>query len=190
MFQAFAEWVRWREWGSCSAECLEEGGTRSRQRGCRYYSESDLCSGLGDCPFREFSGEDCGKLTGTPILLRDSSISALFRPDPGHWSPWSQWSSCTLSCGVGRKIRSKRCVPDREGDPCPKCDGDQEEDQIKDCVLGVTGQKHAILSFMLMFNFLMPLLNNKKAAAHHTKQPKKSLRLPHSKTGLLLIRFF
>lgn len=26
-------------------------------------------------------------------------------------APWDKWSSCTRKCGIGRKSRSRKCVP-------------------------------------------------------------------------------
>ncbi|VDM75521.1 unnamed protein product [Strongylus vulgaris] len=26
-----------------------------------------------------------------------------------EWTRWSQWSACTVSCGMGEKLRKRRC---------------------------------------------------------------------------------
>ena len=30
--------------------------------------------------------------------------------DEGAWSPWTQYSDCTLTCGGGKKTRTRTCV--------------------------------------------------------------------------------
>ena len=45
----------------------------------------------------------------------------------GAWTPWSAWSSCTVSCGGGKQTRGRTCT-----DPSPAhggalCVGDENE---------------------------------------------------------------
>ncbi|XP_027275163.1 ADAMTS-like protein 5 isoform X4 [Cricetulus griseus] len=37
---------------------------------------------------------------------------------PGEWTPWGSWSRCSLSCGRGVSVRSRRCVQLPGEEPC------------------------------------------------------------------------
>ena len=39
----------------------------------------------------------------------------------GNWSAWSEWSACSLTCGMGRQSRGRLCnnpPPQNGGDTC------------------------------------------------------------------------
>ncbi|RCN45793.1 thrombospondin type 1 domain protein [Ancylostoma caninum] len=84
------EWANWAEWGRCSVSC-GTGFTR-RQRTC-----------LGS--FREFS---CPGPSTEERVCEELPCSL--------WSPWQDWSSCSVSCGAGMKRRVRTC---QYGTDCP-----------------------------------------------------------------------
>ena len=60
----------------------------------------------------------------------------------GMWADWFSWSKCTTSCGIGERIRSRKC-----SNPAPKnngkyCSGPRSEKEfclISTCVDSIRG---------------------------------------------------
>lgn len=94
-------WTSWSSWGSCSLTC--GGGIQYRNRSC---SE----------PEPKYGGENC---TGN---INESSVCNSHEcPIDGNWSVWSEWSTCSLTCGGGLQDRIRSCsnpVPQYGGDNC------------------------------------------------------------------------
>lgn len=57
--------------------------------------------------------------------------------DAGEWSCWTDWSECSVSCGVGYKQRSRQCmVPNNKGLEGSGCEGSalsQEPCEMPSC---------------------------------------------------------
>lgn len=57
--------------------------------------------------------------------------------DSGEWSCWTDWSECSVSCGVGYKQRSRQCmVPNNKGLEGSGCEGSalsQEPCEMPSC---------------------------------------------------------
>ena len=90
-------WLNWISWGRCTLSC--GGGIRTRTRTCN--------------PPRN-NGRQCSGPSS-------QTNSCPFRPCPvnGSWRHWGSWSSCSRSCGGGRKKRSRSCKhPRHGGNPC------------------------------------------------------------------------
>jgi hypothetical protein len=49
----------------------------------------------------------------------------MFPTDFGFWGPWSEYSSCSVTCGEGLQVRYRQCFGG------PQCKGDFE--QIQSC---------------------------------------------------------
>ena len=61
-----------------------------------------------------------------------SLFFVLFQVD-GGWGIWSNWSECSVTCGVGFRSRERKCdspVPQNGGKPC----NDTERLEIIDCI--------------------------------------------------------
>lgn len=69
---------------------------------------------------------------GTPSTStgnkRDKNATSLFLPDKQKrnqqekWGKWTEWSSCSVTCGKGRKIRWRHCSL--------KCDAETEMEEL------------------------------------------------------------
>ncbi|XP_052278485.1 coadhesin-like isoform X2 [Dreissena polymorpha] len=100
-------WSEWTRFGACSHTCGR--GEMLRLRGCT-------------SPAPRGKGSHC-------VGLRVEARRCEERKCPIHggWSDWSAWSSCPVTCGEGRRFRSRECnrpVPDFRGRPC---EGSSEE---------------------------------------------------------------
>ena len=69
------------------------------------FFSTDSCPGT-NIQFRKCPLRPC--LSKESIVLR--SIGSLRYGMKGIWSEWSKWSSCSKSCGIGLKTRSRKCM--------------------------------------------------------------------------------
>lgn len=88
-------WSDWTPFGTCSKTC--EGGIKNRFRTCTN-------------PKPQHGGRDC---KGSPVESMECNIHAC--PIDGVWGNWSEWSSCTVTCGPGTQERTRECTPPRHG---------------------------------------------------------------------------
>ena len=54
----------------------------------------------------------------------------------GDWSQWSNWTSCSTSCGIGSHIRRRSCsnpTPQHGGDNCMGNDTQTHSCFVRDC---------------------------------------------------------
>ncbi|GFN97235.1 sco-spondin-like [Plakobranchus ocellatus] len=96
-YEVDGEWLQWQAWGECSVSC--GGGSRVRVRECKQPLHGGaVCDGEGQ------EKEDCNKH---------------HCPIDGVWTPWAEWSECTVTCGNGTQDRNRTCVgPFHLGAPC------------------------------------------------------------------------
>ncbi|XP_014674902.1 PREDICTED: SCO-spondin-like [Priapulus caudatus] len=99
-------WRQWSDWSECNVTC---GGGQS------YKNRS--CSG----PY--YSGLDCqGPST------EHKSCNEHHCPVDGVFTPWTDWSECSVTCGGGWQNHSRECVGTMYGGrPCP---GNSSEERL------------------------------------------------------------
>ncbi|KAG5268284.1 hypothetical protein AALO_G00210820 [Alosa alosa] len=138
-----------QEWAECVREvvtCAEIGQDESDRNttckaGCQcplgYALQGGKCVPLSEC-LCDVEGEqyhpgvtvakDCNNCTcesGKLVNCTDHDCSV-----DGHWSDWSGWSPCSVSCGPGLRSRYRFCSsPERTGRGLP-CLGPQRQDQV------------------------------------------------------------
>lgn len=84
------KWSAWGEWSACSVTCGEDG-SMTRSRSCNNPPPSEDGK---FCPGSSSQSKKC-KAPNCPIN--------------GHWSKWSGWSACSVTCGAGKQNRWRRC---------------------------------------------------------------------------------
>ncbi|XP_048756323.1 papilin-like isoform X2 [Ostrea edulis] len=96
-------WSAWMSAGSkCSVPCGH--GSKIRIRSCNNPAPEN---GGRDCPGQTFESTFC--------MLKECPVN-------GGWTPWTPYSICTATCGVGYQTSTRTCtnpVPKAGGLPCP-----------------------------------------------------------------------
>ncbi|CAH1774348.1 unnamed protein product [Owenia fusiformis] len=100
-------WTKWTSWNQCSAPC--NGGVQWRSRECTDPEPSG-------------SGKDCD---GHSMEKRECNTHSC----NAEWSCWSDYSACSVSCGIGTKKRTRVCDKIKDGRVYTRgCDGDSEQE--------------------------------------------------------------
>ncbi|XP_075711685.1 cartilage intermediate layer protein 2 [Rhinoderma darwinii] len=85
-------WSRWSPWSTCSQTGCGAKGIQIRQRTC-----------INVQPLKSLSLEKCrGKTTERRVCITQPCIR-------GKWSSWSNWTTCTKTCGGGKSVRRRIC---------------------------------------------------------------------------------
>lgn len=106
-------WSSWTEWGSCSVTC--DVGMQSRERTCTNPSPA----GFGNHCF--------GDSTDYRVCVLRGCID-------GGWSSWSNWGSCSATCGFGLQKRYRTCDNPRPSPMGAFCHGSL--DDVQTCNIG------------------------------------------------------
>ncbi|GMT04134.1 hypothetical protein PENTCL1PPCAC_26308, partial [Pristionchus entomophagus] len=103
-------WSRWSGWSGCHANRLKQ---RSRFCiGAGAPVSSCECSGLS---VEETACDPEKETSQVEFTVREEKereregSGFIHETERCEWTPWSQWSDCSVSCGRGEKIRRKRC---------------------------------------------------------------------------------
>ena len=88
-FIAMSEWSEWSDWSDCSSTCGNERlEQQSRTRTC-VNDDMETCS-------------------GSSIEYRFCKLPAC--PANCVWTEWSCWAACSVTCGIGQRLRSRNCT--------------------------------------------------------------------------------
>merc|ERR1711881_301626 len=96
------QWNEWSAWSSCTNSCA--GGSRSRAR-------------TSDNPAPAKGGAACEGDSDATEACNEHAC-----PVHGEWGVWSEFDTCTKSCGGGQQERTRVCdspAPLHGGDQCP-----------------------------------------------------------------------
>ncbi|XP_007537418.1 properdin [Erinaceus europaeus] len=93
----------------------------------QYEESSGKCKGLLG---GGVSVEDCCLNTAYAFQVPGSKLCQACRSP--HWSPWSVWAPCSMTCTVGSQLRHRRCIG--HGGQCPeKAEPGDLEWQLQAC---------------------------------------------------------
>ncbi|XP_033642351.1 A disintegrin and metalloproteinase with thrombospondin motifs adt-1-like [Asterias rubens] len=107
-------WSQWSVWSLCSTSCGP--GLQSRRRHCGRATSLDDVRNPCD---------------GNPTEMRecDRDFQTCFDALMGvKWGEWEHWSTCSQSCGIGRRLRSRQCLT-KGRSLGPGCSGANQEQQ-------------------------------------------------------------
>lgn len=92
----------WQSWGKCSESCGT--GVMRRRRGC-FIRDTNIQR--PDCHVDTIEEKVCNTAP-----CEEKSV---------RWGPWSQWNSCSASCGEGVKVRIRTCIKNGRLSPNVLC---------------------------------------------------------------------
>ncbi|XP_060608370.1 coadhesin-like isoform X2 [Ruditapes philippinarum] len=103
-------WSLWSSWSTCDVTC--ENGHQTRTRTCTN-------------PAPKHGGLDCvGSGSDTKGCHKQQC------PVHGGWSVWSQWGTCSVTCGMGLQRRTRTCSNPPPSLAGNHCFGDRSETQL------------------------------------------------------------
>uniref|UniRef100_A0A8D3EE01 SCO-spondin n=1 Tax=Scophthalmus maximus TaxID=52904 RepID=A0A8D3EE01_SCOMX len=140
--QATCVWSSWSSWASCSVTCGQ--GQRTRYRSMVPETEG------ADCQFEEVQHKSCNPGSCPPLCIHDNQelgightwlqgeckqctfqmtkLCVLLSVD-GGWTPWSVWSDCSVTCGLGAQVRTRACINPPPRNNGSHCSGPERETQ-------------------------------------------------------------
>lgn len=115
-------WTEWGNWHPCPKSCRKQGEappSQERWRTCTNPSPSIKPPGR-PCPGVGIDTQDCSSLPICPV--------------DGAWGAWGRLSECSVTCGIGLRLKTRKC-----DNPAPKyggkpCEGDDQESEV--CISG------------------------------------------------------
>ncbi|XP_069105026.1 SCO-spondin-like isoform X1 [Argopecten irradians] len=116
------EWATWSSWGTCTVTC--GGGISTRTRTC---TNPPPQYGGANCPSVNSETKDCN----TQVCIID-----------GAWGAWNSWSMCTVTCGGGKRSRSRVCddpMPANGGLPCSGDSSVLGDCNVRSCPVAAAG---------------------------------------------------
>ncbi|XP_033728342.1 hemicentin-1-like isoform X2 [Pecten maximus] len=111
-------WGAWSTWSVCSSHCGP--GHRRRTRVCNN-------------PIPQHGGHRCHGINSETEACTSGHC-----PIQGGWSAWSNWSSCSVSCGTGHRTRTRVCdnpTPQHGGHSCHGHNWDTEACTSSNCTI-------------------------------------------------------
>ncbi|XP_041349174.1 SCO-spondin-like [Gigantopelta aegis] len=118
----WTDYTRWDHWSTCSMSCGGGSQARSRSRTCTN-------------PAPAYGGAEC---EGEPEDSEERECNTQHCPIDGGWTdytPWDDWSTCSVSCGGGSQARSRSrtCTNPAPAYGGAECEGEPEDSEEREC---------------------------------------------------------
>ncbi|XP_069093155.1 hemicentin-2 isoform X1 [Pleurodeles waltl] len=141
----------WSDWGPCSQTCSQ--GVQQRTRLC---NNPVPANGGQPCPGRHTESRSCF-LSPCPV--------------DGRWTAWGSWSDCSVSCGGGRRQRTRSCfdpAPQSGGKACTGRDVDTASCQEGPCPAGPLRVRGSLIGIINHKEFGIASLSANITEDHHS----------------------
>ena len=149
-------WSQWSPWTPCTATC--GGGFKHRSRLCNNPVPKN---GGAQCVGKSERKKKCGRKpcrrSNTLLFASGLASGCLFIiVFSGLWTPWTEWSSCSVTCGNGTRSRERFCTNSQQ---CLGSNPKQEIGGCKQlpCIGEVTCKSNCLCHHDLMFSALVNL---------------------------------
>ncbi|XP_060591307.1 SCO-spondin-like isoform X2 [Ruditapes philippinarum] len=111
----------WSAWDTCPVSC--GGSAKTRNRYC-------------NSPGPSYGGRDCvGEYSEAQVCNTQDC------PRDGHWTDWSSWDPCSVTCGNGTKERTRTCSNPAPSNGGADCVGtNKNNDGCNEAVCDVDGE--------------------------------------------------
>ena len=106
-------WNTWGQWSKCSVTCGTGNQRRTRTKAQQATNGGNQCTGLPtvtrNCNTQSCPGETQFLTHNIYIyfLASDSDTNEIIIPVDCSWNAWTEWSSCSVTCGTGTKLRTR-----------------------------------------------------------------------------------
>ena len=121
-----AGWASWANWSVCSGDDKGTNGTRARTRVCTGATIGSRWCPAEQAPESQLLGylqiDSCSFLQGFPLFWSGDHLSlSLYNALSGFANSWTEWSACSVTCGVGLQRRERPCLTGELGlsEDCP-----------------------------------------------------------------------
>ncbi|XP_066275485.1 coadhesin-like [Branchiostoma lanceolatum] len=104
-------WSDWTQWSVCTVSC--GAGNQTRHRTCTTAPGNNGTGSVATCTGDSLQTRACLNIGPCPV--------------DGVWSPWSVWSTCITTCGLGNQTRNRTCSQPLHGGT--NCTGNRVEVQ-------------------------------------------------------------
>ncbi|XP_065179007.1 SCO-spondin-like [Sycon ciliatum] len=121
----FLPWSDWADSGNCSL-CGEDpvNNVQVRHRQCNTTRVAP-CTG------------DLNQTRTCPACTSETNSTSCQEPSCSQWNIWGTWSGCSLTCGVGARVRMRTCPV---ADNCPGSATDTGSCNVSACDMSIPGQ--------------------------------------------------
>ena len=130
---AAGSWSTWTGWTGCSVTC--DSGTRVRHRSCQngtchegMANSEEACS-LGPCSNYKKQIIDVDFKTLRKNYGKIAEKEG-YRQQGGTWESWTAWTSCSVTCGSGTRMKHRACP---QGSQCQGQSASQEDCRVGKC---------------------------------------------------------
>ena len=112
-------------WGECWGGPTLQFDRDGPSSHCKSTLKDPITDELPSCDLS--TNDECVGMANTNFVYKRRTINKnpCIANDPvnGNWSPWSTWSSCSATCGGGKRTRTRTCTNPAPANGGKDCEG-------------------------------------------------------------------